>query len=106
MPLTLDWSVLAACRHVQSEPCGDRSPGFWPRHTEPSLRDHDAALDPPAEEMRPEAMVPVPEIFTMVRQQDAPEATATLVACMQAESLGVPISVEADQPSDVWVDAA
>jgi hypothetical protein len=32
--------------------------------------------------------------FTMVPQQDAPEATATLVACMQAEFLGVPISVD------------
>jgi hypothetical protein len=52
-------------------------------------------------------LLPVPdEIIAMVPAQDGPTATETLVACMQTEFLGVPLAVEADQPSYAWADAA
>ncbi|MGH3867253.1 MAG: DNA polymerase [Pseudonocardiaceae bacterium] len=46
------------------------------------------------------------EILAMVPEQDGTTATATLASCMQTEFLGVPIVVEADEPSRVWADAA
>lgn len=46
------------------------------------------------------------EILAMVPEQDGPAATATLVDCMQTEFHGVPIAIEADEPSRCWADAA
>ncbi len=46
------------------------------------------------------------EIVAMVPERDGTAATAALVGCMQAEFLGVPIVVEADEPTHAWTDAA
>lgn len=46
------------------------------------------------------------EILAMVPEPDGTAATAALVTCMQTEFLGVPLLVEADEPSHAWADAA
>jgi DNA polymerase I-like protein with 3'-5' exonuclease and polymerase domains len=46
------------------------------------------------------------EVLAMVPEQDGSAATAALVDCMQTDFLGVPIVVEADEPSHAWADAA
>ncbi|MGH3525754.1 MAG: DNA polymerase [Pseudonocardiaceae bacterium] len=46
------------------------------------------------------------EILTMVPEQDGPAATAALMGSMQTEFLGIPIAVEADEPTRAWSDAA
>ena len=46
------------------------------------------------------------EILAMVPESDGPTATAALVACMETPFEGVPIAVEADEPSFAWADAA
>lgn len=46
------------------------------------------------------------EILAMVPEADGTAATAALVECMTTEFMGVPIVAEADEPSQVWADAA
>jgi DNA polymerase I-like protein with 3'-5' exonuclease and polymerase domains len=46
------------------------------------------------------------EIVAMVPAEQAPAATAYLVACMTTQLGPVPIEVEADEPSEVWRSAA
>lgn len=46
------------------------------------------------------------ELIVMVPEADATEALAALVGCMRTEFRGVPIVVEANQPSFAWQDAA
>lgn len=45
------------------------------------------------------------EILAMVPEQDGTTATGALVDCMQTELLGIPIAVEADEPTRAWADA-
>ncbi|MFI7678546.1 DNA polymerase [Actinophytocola sp. NPDC049390] len=45
------------------------------------------------------------ELIAMVPEDEAEEATATLVRCMEAELFGVRIVVESDPPSFAWQDA-
>jgi P4 family phage/plasmid primase-like protien len=46
------------------------------------------------------------ELVAVVPQDDAAQATEALVACMQTELFGIPIVVEASEPSFAWADAA
>ncbi len=46
------------------------------------------------------------ELVAVVPEDEAEEATQTLVECMTAELLGVPIIAEADEPSRYWRDSA
>jgi P4 family phage/plasmid primase-like protien len=52
-------------------------------------------------------MVPVhDEVLAMVPTPEADDATAALVQCMESELYGLPIVVEASEPSTFWQDAA
>jgi len=46
------------------------------------------------------------EVVAMVPENEADDATAALVGCMQTELYGVPIVAEASGPSFAWQDAA
>ena len=46
------------------------------------------------------------EIVAMVPEQDAAEATETLVRCMSRELYGIPIVAEASEPAFAWRDSA
>ena len=52
-------------------------------------------------------IVPVhDEVLALVPAQEAAEATAALVACMQTELAGMPIVAEAAKPAFAWQDAS
>ncbi|WAL67115.1 DNA polymerase [Amycolatopsis cynarae] len=46
------------------------------------------------------------EVDVMVAAEDAEEATAALVGCMETDLFGIPIVAEAAKPSPYWADAA
>jgi len=46
------------------------------------------------------------EVVAMVPAEVANDATAYLVECMTSDLYGVPITVEADAPSEKWLSAA